>query len=60
MSINSYLLQLRITHAKQLLRFTDETAEAIGIECGIGPLNYFSRTFKKVEGITPSEYRRQW
>lgn len=60
MSINSYLLQLRITHAKQLLRFTDETVEAIGIECGIGPLNYFSRMFKKVEGITPSEYRRQW
>lgn len=59
-SIISYILQIRITHAKQLLRFTDKTIETIGIESGIGPLNYFSRMFKKVEGITPSEYRQKW
>ena len=60
MSINSYLLQYRITKAKQLLRFTDKTAEEIGLECGLGAANYFSRTFKKVEGITPGEYRKSW
>ena len=59
-SINTYLLQIRITHAKQLLRFTDKTIETIGMESGIGPLNYFSRIFKRVEGITPSEYRQNW
>lgn len=59
-SINSYLLQIRITHAKQLLRFTDRTIEAIGRECGIEDANYFSRTFKKVEGISPGEFRRMW
>lgn len=59
-TLNDYLLQTRITHAKQLLRFTDKTVEAIGIECGMGTVHYFSRMFKRVEGIAPSEYRRMW
>lgn len=59
-SINNYLLQIRITHAKQLLRFSDKTIENIGMECGIGAVHYFSRVFKKIEGVSPSEYRRRW
>ena len=59
-SINNYLLQIRITHAKQLLRFTDQTVEAIGRECGVEDANYFSRMFRKVEGISPGEFRRMW
>lgn len=59
-SINNYLRELRITRAKKLLRFTERKVEAIGIECGLGALTYFSRTFKKVEGISPTEYRAQW
>ena len=59
-SIYTYLFQIRITHAKQLLRFTDKTVAEIGEECGMGALYYFSRMFKKVEGISPSEYRKQW
>lgn len=60
MSITSYLTSLRITHAKQLLRFTDKTVEEIGLECGLGALHYFSRVFKEVEGVAPSTYRAQW
>ncbi|MBQ8116779.1 MAG: AraC family transcriptional regulator [Lachnospiraceae bacterium] len=59
-SINTYLQQLKITKAKQLLRFTETSVEEIGIRCGIGEANYFSRLFKQVEGITPGAYRRQW
>ena len=59
-SINAYLLNVRITKAKQLLRFTEKTVEEIGLECGLGPLYYFSRVFKDVEGVSPSVYRRQW
>lgn len=59
-SINHYLRELRITKAKKMLRFTDNKVESIGMECGLGALTYFSRTFKKVEGISPSEYRLQW
>lgn len=59
-SINNYLMQKRITHAKQLLRFTNDNIETICIECGIGDANYFARAFKKMEGVTPGEYRRMW
>ena len=59
-TINAYLVQKRITHAKQLLRFTDNPIEQIGCECGIKDANYFSRVFKRMEGITPGEFRDNW
>lgn len=59
-SINNYLLQVRITHAKHLLRFTDLPIEEIGRQCGIQDSNYFSRTFRKIEGISPGSFRRMW
>lgn len=59
-SIISYLLNTRVTHAKQLLRFTDKTIEQVGAECGIYPLYYFSRVFRQTEGVSPTEYRRRW
>ena len=46
--------------AKRLLRFTDKSVENVAQECGLNDANYFSRLFKKVEGTTPGEYRRQW
>ncbi len=60
MSVKDYLQVVRITHAKQLLRTTDKTAEEIGIECGFGALYYFSRVFKDIEGVSPTGYREQW
>ena len=57
--INSLLLT-RITHAKQLLRFTRLSVDEIGAACGITPLYYFSRIFKQIEGVSPSEYRQRW
>ena len=59
-SIINYLLVVRITHAKQMLRFTDKTVEEIGSSCGITPLYYFSRMFKQIEGVSPLEYRMSW
>ena len=56
----TYLQQVRITHAKRMLRFSDKSIEEIGLECGIGELNYFSRVFKKLEGVSPSGFRRVW
>ena len=59
-TINSYLLQIRITHAKQLLRFSDLSIEKVAAECGMSDANYFARMFRKVEGISPGEFRKQW
>lgn len=59
-SIMDYLQSVRITEAKNLLRFSDMSAEEIGVKTGIGDVYYFSRVFKKVEGISIREYRTQW
>lgn len=59
-TVVEHLSNLRITHAKQLLRFSSLTAEAVGAACGMPDANYFSRVFRKLEGISPSEYRRMW
>ena len=59
-SVTEYLLQVRITQAKQRLRFTDQSIEEIAHACGMHDANYFSRLFKKVEGVTPGEFRRLW
>ena len=59
-TLNAYVQRVRITHAKRMLRFTDEKIENIGIKCGVGESSYFSRICKKVEGLSPREYRSIW
>lgn len=59
-TINSYILSKRITQAKKLLRFSDLSIDEIGSRVGMNDANYFSRSFKKLEGISPSEYKKTW
>lgn len=59
-TINNYILSHRITESKQLLRFTDMSVEQIAETVGMEDSGYFARAFKKVEGISPTEYRKQW
>ena len=59
-TIGSYLIHARIGEAKKLLRFSEVTLEEAGARVGIHDANYFSRIFKKVEGVTPSQYRKSW
>lgn len=59
-TINTYLQQQKITYAKHLLRFSDLNIDEIATECGIEDANYFSRLFKKIEGLTPGAFRRSW
>ncbi len=59
-TILGHLDQIRVTHAKRLLRFSDLTVEAVGREVGLPEPGYFSRVFRKVEGLPPGEYRRRW
>ncbi len=60
LNISTYIQNIRITKAKQLLRFSSKTVEEIGYEVGVGSPAYFSRVFKDVEGVSPKVYREQW
>jgi two-component system response regulator YesN len=54
-----YLTSLRIEKAKMLLQNTDQSMKEICSEVGYSDPNYFSRIFKKVAGLTPTEYRER-
>lgn len=59
-TINHYILEKRVTAAKELLRFSDMNIEAVAEACGVADANYFSRMFRKIEGITPGNFRKMW
>ncbi len=59
MSFIPYVTGKRLERAKFVLVHTDKPVLRIAAELDFAPLNYFSRTFKKHVGITPSEYRRE-
>ena len=52
-----YLTGLRIEKAKELLTSTDMSMKEICIEVGYANPNYFSRIFKKIVGLSPTEYK---
>ena len=58
MTFNSYLLQLRMEHAKELLRTTDWKTFEVAEHTGYPDANYFSYSFKKHVGLSPKDYRK--
>ena len=52
-----YLTDIRIEKAKELLNGTNLSMKEICAEIGYADPNYFSRTFKKNVGVTPTEYK---
>jgi two-component system response regulator YesN len=57
LSINDYLSQYRIAEAKRLMEETDLLIYEVAFRVGFGDQQYFSKTFKKCIGLSPSEYR---
>lgn len=53
-----YLLLKRIEHAVSLLRLSDDSVMNIAVRCGFANLANFNRAFRRVTGMSPSEYRR--
>lgn len=58
-SFTDYLSTIRIERAKVLLRDPQMNIKEITQMIGYVDPNYFTRVFKKYEGITPTEYRNK-
>ena len=54
-----FLMTYRIEQAKRMLDKPNTLAIDIALHCGFSDQAHFSRTFKKIEGITPKQYRSQ-
>lgn len=59
LSPEKYIMQFRVGKACELLRSTDKTVTEIASLVGVGDVFYFSKLFKQLTGLSPSEYRRE-
>ncbi|MNG41143.1 HTH-type transcriptional activator Btr [compost metagenome] len=53
-----YISAVRHREARKLLRETELSVEEVGGRIGYPDTHYFSRIFRRHEGISPSEYRK--
>ncbi len=57
-NFSDYIATLRIQRAKELLRDDSISIQEIGEIVGYNDYFYFTKVFKKIEGISPSKYRK--
>ena len=56
----AYLTSIRMEQAKKLLLSTPLSIAEVSEQSGYGDYRVFTKTFKKSEGVTPSQYRRDF
>ncbi len=59
-SLIEYLQNLRIEEAKRLLESGSLAVEEISAEVGYSDASFFRRLFKRLTGLSPSQYRRMF
>lgn len=60
MTLGDYIHHVRIKKAQELLVNTKETLLDISTCVGIGSQQYFVQLFKRIVGMSPTEYRRKY
>lgn len=58
MTLTEYVTKKRIEYAIFLLNSTHLQIQTVAQSCGMPDVNYFTKTFKKLVGKTPKEYRQ--
>ena len=56
-SFREYLISVRLRAAKSLLLYSNLSISEIAYSVGFNDSNYFSNTFKKYVGLSPSKYK---
>lgn len=59
-TIEQYIIDLRIEKAKELLKYDDLNLNAIADLLGYSHPSHFSRQFKQQTGSTPTEFRQRY
>ncbi len=59
-SLKQYILQAKMDHAKAELSDTNHSISQIGYNIGYNDPHNFTNAFKKVTGLTPSDYRESY
>ena len=56
----TYLTGIRMEQARRLLLSTSAPIADVSEQCGYSDYRVFTKAFKKAEGVTPSQYRRDF
>ncbi|ACQ79198.1 transcriptional regulator, AraC family [Beutenbergia cavernae DSM 12333] len=56
--VSEYVKRLRMSRARELLLTSDRTVAEVATTVGYPDAFYFSRQFRRVAGVSPTEYRR--
>ncbi len=57
-TLNQYKNEMQITKSKNELLKTQKSITDIALQCGFCSASYFCKTFKKIIGVSPKEYRK--
>ncbi len=57
-NLKDYLLEVRMTEAKNLLQHTDMVLPDVALAVSYNDPKHFSKLFKKFTGLSPKEYRK--
>lgn len=59
MPAQQYILKLRVQAACNLMHHTNKSFDQISYDCGFSDRHHFSKIFKKILKINPSDYKKQ-
>jgi AraC-like DNA-binding protein len=58
MTTSNFILKTRLNRARKQLSVTQKQIGEVAMDCGFNDFAYFSRSFKKEFGMTPSSFKR--
>lgn len=58
MTTSNFILKTRLNRARKQLSVTQKQIGEVAMDCGFNDFAYFSRSFKKEFGMTPSSFQR--
>ena len=59
-SPHEYQIELRISYAKELLKYSDLSVNEIAYACGMNQTSHFISLFREREHSTPARFRKEW
>lgn len=59
-NFTAYLAEYRIEEAKKMLSQPNVSVKEVGVRVGYPDSNYFARVFRRMNGVSPTEYRMQF
>ena len=59
-TVTESVIRSRLSHAKELLKYSDHNVSEIAYDCGMNHVSHFINLFKAREHLTPAAYRKEW